>query len=150
MSDAAGSELKLGPAARIRIVRCDAERLEVEATYAPGSAPPPNHLHPAQDEAFEILEGSMRVRIDGGPDSTLHAGETLEVPRAIPHTMWNAADVPARTRWITRPAGRTEAWFRTLDSFQRRSEAGETVDPKEYIAALEAFEDVFRLAPPSA
>jgi uncharacterized cupin superfamily protein len=146
MSDAADSELRLGPTARLRIVRSDDEELEVEATYAPGSAAPPNHFHPAQDEAFEILEGSMQVRIDGGPETTLGAGETLDVPRGTPHTMWNGADVPARTRWITRPAGRTEGWFRTLDSFQRRTEAGETVEPQEYARALEDFEDVFQLA----
>ena len=59
--------------------------------------------------------------------------------------MWNAAEVPARTRWITRPAGRTEEWFRTLDSFQRRAEAGETVEPEEYTRALSEYEDVFQL-----
>jgi quercetin dioxygenase-like cupin family protein len=148
VSAPADSELKLGPTARVRIVRSDAEQLEVEASYAHGSAAPPNHLHPAQDEAFEILEGSMEVRVDGGPERTLSAGETLEVPRGTPHTMWNGADLPARTKWTTSPAGRTEDWFRTLDSFQRRSEAGETVEPEEFMRALEDFEDVFRLAPP--
>ena len=146
MSEAADPELKLGPAARLRVIRSDADELEVEATYAPGSAAPPNHFHPEQEEAFEVLEGSMQARIDGGPETTLSAGETLDVPRATPHTMWNGADAPARTRWITRPAGRTEAWFRTLDSFQRRTEAGETVEPEEYTTALAEFEDVFRLA----
>ena len=94
----------------------------------------------------------MQVRIDGGPERTLSAGETLEVPRGTPHTMWNGADVPARTRWITRPALRTEGWFRTLDSFQRRIEAGEPVEGEEYGRALEDFDDVFRVAlpPPEA
>jgi uncharacterized cupin superfamily protein len=142
----AGAELKLGPTAVVRVIRSDAELLEVEATYASGSAAPPNHLHPGQDEAFEILEGSMQVRLDGGPERTLQAGERLDVPRGTPHTMWNSADVPARTRWITRPAGRTEAWFRTLDSFQRRTEAGEIVAPEEFGNALAEFEDVFRVA----
>ena len=148
MSDAADSELKLGPTARISIVRSDADELEVEATYAAGSQPPPNHFHPAQDEEFEILQGSMQVRIGGGPEKTLREGETLEVPRGTQHTMWNGADVPARTRWITRPAGRTEGWFRTLDSFQRRAEAGVSVEPAEYTTAFEEYQDVFRLAPP--
>ncbi len=89
----------------------------------------------------------MQVRIDGGPERTLSAGETLEVPRGTPHTMWNGADVPARTRWVTRPAGRTLGWFRTLDSFQRRGEAGETIEPEEYTTAFAEYQDVFRLAP---
>ena len=138
-------ELKLGPTAQLRVVRSDLNELEVEATYAPGSQAPPNHLHPGQDEHFEILEGAMQVQIDGGPERTLSAGETLDVPRGTPHVMWNGADVPARTRWITRPAGRTEGWFRTLDSFQRRIEAGETVAGEEYGRALAEYDDVFRL-----
>jgi mannose-6-phosphate isomerase-like protein (cupin superfamily) len=140
-------ELKLGPTARIRIVRSDPEALEVEATYAASSAPPPNHLHPAQDEHFEILEGAMQVSIDGAPERTLAAGETLDVPRATAHVMWNAQETETRTRWITRPAGRTEEWFRTLDSFQRRLEAGEEIAPDEYARALEEFADVFRIVP---
>ena len=148
MNAPAGSELKLGPTAHVRIVRSDAEQLEVEASYAPGSAAPPNHFHPAQDEVFEILEGSMQVQVGGGPERTLSTGETLDVPRGTPHTMWNGADLPARTKWITCPAGRTEDWFRTLDSFQRRAEAGETVEPEEFMRALEEFEDVFRMVPP--
>jgi len=147
MSDAADTELKLGPTARLRVVRSDEEGLEVEATYVPGSGAPPNHFHPDQDEAFEILEGAMQVRIEDGPERTLEAGETLDVPRGTPHQMWNAGDVPARTMWITRPALRTEDWFRKLDSFQRRAEAGETVEGDEYVRALEEYEDVFRLAP---
>jgi len=148
MSDTADSELKLGPTARLRVVRTDTEELEVEATYAPGSQAPPNHLHPSQDEHFEILEGTMQVQLDGEPERTLSAGETLDVPRGTPHIMWNGADAPARTRWITRPAGRTEEWFRILDSFQRRTESGETVAGEEYGRALEEYADVFQLVLP--
>ncbi|MDQ2676945.1 MAG: cupin domain-containing protein [Actinomycetota bacterium] len=140
-----GSELKLGPSTRIRIVRSEADELAVEATYAPGSPAPPNHLHPSQDEFFEILEGAMQVKVGAAAERTLRAGETIDVPRATPHTMWNAADAPARTRWVTRPAGRTEEWFRTLDSFQRRAESGATIEADEYTRALGEYEDVFRL-----
>ena len=71
-------ELKLGPTARLRVIRSDAEVLEVEATYAPGSQAPPNHLHPDQDEHFEILEGAMQVQLDGGEERTVGKGETVE------------------------------------------------------------------------
>jgi hypothetical protein len=46
---------------------------------------------------------------------------------------------------VTRPAGRTEEWFRTLDAFQRRAEAGGTVEGHEYTRALEEYSDVFQL-----
>ncbi len=58
-------------------------------------------------------------------------------------------DSPARTRWITRPAVRTEEWFRTLDSLHRRSAEG-GVEPEEYVKLLEEYQDVFRLVLPES
>ena len=41
------------------------EAIEVEALYAPGGDPPPAHLHPAQDERFEVLAGELRTKVAG-------------------------------------------------------------------------------------
>ena len=35
--------------------------LEVEATYGAASKAPPKHLHPDQDERFEVLAGTLRA-----------------------------------------------------------------------------------------
>ncbi|MBV9167829.1 MAG: cupin domain-containing protein [Solirubrobacterales bacterium] len=45
----------------------------------------------------------------------LRTGDTLTIPRATPHKMWNADTEPASALWRTHPAGRTASWFRTLD-----------------------------------
>jgi len=142
----ASDKLTLSPVTQLTIVSSTDEALEVEAVYAPGGSAPPNHLHPSQDEHFEILEGAMQVRLGEEP-SELSQGDQLDVPRGTPHTMWNAGDGPARTRWITRPALRTEVWFRTLDSIQRRSAEGD-VEPEEYVKLLDEYRDVFRLVLP--
>ncbi|HYH60796.1 MAG TPA: cupin domain-containing protein [Solirubrobacterales bacterium] len=141
-----GDELTLSPVTKLTIVSSTEEALEVEALYAPGGSAPPNHLHPSQDEHFEILEGALQVRLDEKPSELSQGGE-LDVSRGTPHTMWNEGDVPARTRWITSPALRTEEWFRTLDSLHRRGQEGE-VEPEEYIRLLEEYKDVFRLVLP--
>lgn len=48
------------PTEALEVRNSTAEALEVEATYGSGE-PPPKHLHPAQDEHFEVLSGSIRA-----------------------------------------------------------------------------------------
>jgi len=143
-----GDVLTLSPVTQLTIVSSTDEALEVEALYAAGGSAPPNHLHPSQEEHFEILEGAIQVRLDEEP-SELSQGDELDVPRGTPHTMWNAGDSPTRTRWITSPALRTEEWFRMLDSLHRRSAEG-GVEPEEYVKLLEEYRDVFRLVLPES
>ena len=81
--------LKIGPGTTLRVLALEPERLELEATYEPGGAEPPAHLHPSQDERFELLAGTMRTRIDGREGEIL-AGEPLEIPAGTVHQMWNA------------------------------------------------------------
>jgi mannose-6-phosphate isomerase-like protein (cupin superfamily) len=113
--------------------------LELEASYQAGGAEPPAHLHPSQDEHFEILSGWMRARIDGR-DRELSAGETVEVPAGTEHQLWNAGSERAVMRWTTTPAGRTLEWFRELAAML----AGEPI--AEPSKLLERYSDVFRLA----
>jgi quercetin dioxygenase-like cupin family protein len=100
---------------RLRLVRTAAETggevLEMEATYGDTSQLPPEHLHPRQDERFEVLEGTMRT-IVGGTEHSYGPGETFEVPAGTPHQM--ASEGPARVRWEVRPALRTAEFFERL------------------------------------
>jgi mannose-6-phosphate isomerase-like protein (cupin superfamily) len=137
-------KLSLGPHDFLEIRSSTPEALEVEASYRPGGSPPPAHFHPAQDERFEILEGEMRVRVDG-EERELEAGAEVEIGRGQVHQMWNPGSAPARVRWVTTPAGRTEEWFRTLDGLFGEDgdiAAGREVD---FAALLEEYDDVFRL-----
>ena len=100
---------------QLRLVRTaaetDGELLEMEATYGPDAPLPPEHLHPRQDEHFEILEGTM-LTIVGGVERRYEAGEAFDVPAGTPHQM--AAQGPARMRWEVRPALRTAEFFSRL------------------------------------
>ena len=87
--------------------------LEVESVMPPGGDWPPAHYHPQQDERFEVLSGAVTVR-SGDGERTYGAGETIEIPRGMPHTMRNTAAGVARLRWETRPALATETFFETL------------------------------------
>lgn len=140
-----GDLLKLGPHDSLEIRAASVEALEVEAAYRPLGSPPPAHFHPSQDEHFEVLEGTMRARVEG-EERELPAGAVLDVARGQVHQMWNPGEAPARVRWVTTPALRTEEWFRTLDSLFAEGGAIPQGREVDFGALLEEYADVFRLA----
>jgi quercetin dioxygenase-like cupin family protein len=89
------------------------ELLEVESRWSPGGVEPVEHYHPSQEEHFEVLAGTLGVRV-GGEERTLGSGDTVVVPAGAPHAMWNAGADQARALWQTRPALRTETFFETV------------------------------------
>lgn len=138
---------EMTPHERVSITTRDAEALVALATYEPGGGAPPNHLHPDQDEQFEVLTGHLAVIVDG-VERRLGPGERLDIPRGTPHRMWNPDPAsPAQVSWTTAPAGRTEEWWAAL------SEARGTrklPPPLALLRLLRAYRDVFRLVPPRA
>ena len=131
--------LNLSPNSSVTVRSASPEALEVEAAYEPGSAAPPPHFHPAQDEHFEVLAGSITTLVDGS-ERALDAGDTIDIPAGTVHQMWNAGEAEARVLWRTAPAGRTLAWFEALDAYQRDGD-GDALG-----AAFAEYQDVFRLA----
>ena len=133
---------------RLEVIQDTAAVLTVEATYAPRGIRPPAHYHPRQDEHFEVLEGSLRVQVNGA-ERSVRAGEVLDIPRGSPHRMWNPADGPARVRWQTRPAGATKEWFAALAALQgtHHVDSGGRPRPLAFAALAHAHRGTFRLAP---
>ena len=55
----------------------------------------PRHLHYRDDEAWYILEGTLRVQM-GADEVEAGAGSAVFVPRGMPHTYWNPGPNPVR------------------------------------------------------
>ncbi len=55
----------------------------------------PPHLHRSDDEAWYVLEGTLRVRV-GKEEVEARAGSAVFVPRGTPHTYWNPGAEPVR------------------------------------------------------
>jgi mannose-6-phosphate isomerase-like protein (cupin superfamily) len=134
---------RLTPTEQVTILERDDRALVAEVGYGPAGSPPPAHVHPAQDEHFEVLEGEVTIDL-AGDRRTLRAGETIDVPRRTAHQMWNAhPTAAARVRWTTTPALRTEAWWAALDQMEGKP----TIT--SFAPLLREYRDVFRLkAPP--
>jgi mannose-6-phosphate isomerase-like protein (cupin superfamily) len=138
--------LKLTPTESVTIRNSTEEVLEVEASYGHATKPPPKHLHPDQDERFEVLSGELRVR-HGENEVALGPGETIEIPRGTAHQMWSTAG-ETRVRWETRPRGRTHEWFAAIDALHAEGRVGSNgmPGPLAFATLLTEYDDVFRLA----
>src|SRR5262249_41632256 len=102
--------------------------------------------HPAQDEHFEVLTGSVRVRV-GDEQRTLRVGESIDIPSGTVHQFWNPGTEPARVLWQVRPAGRSADWFTSVDALRETGGFGRVF---AFAVLLTEYRDVFRLATPAA
>jgi quercetin dioxygenase-like cupin family protein len=60
------------------------------------------HLHRSDDEAWIVLEARLGFRV-GDQEREVAAGESLLMPRGIPHSYWNPAAEPARYLLVMTP-----------------------------------------------
>lgn len=75
----------------------------LENVIAPGDGPP-LHVHANEDEAWYILEGELRFRLDAEMASA-PAGSFVFVPRGTPHCFQSVGETPARILVLFTPSG---------------------------------------------
>jgi mannose-6-phosphate isomerase-like protein (cupin superfamily) len=107
--------IRLTPHETLTIERSDPELLSMHVRWTPGEKNPIVHMHPRQDERFEVLEGALQVTA-GGNTRVHGAGESFDVPRGSVHTMGPAGEATAEARWEVRPALKTEQMFRDIEA----------------------------------
>jgi quercetin dioxygenase-like cupin family protein len=96
----------------------DGASVEMEFVLPPGCVPPPPHVHPHQEEEYEVLEGHFDVLVDG-EWRTLAPGESATVPVGALHTFRNRSGRVVRVRNWHRPAMRFEEYIeRTCRTLQ--------------------------------
>ena len=108
------------------------------------------HVHPNQDERFEILSGRFRYRVDG-VEREAGAGEVVEVPKGVTHVWRNAGEEDLRMIIEFRPALRSEEFF---ESFFALGQDGKTdpetgmPNPVRTATVLHEFRDEIRPVKP--
>jgi quercetin dioxygenase-like cupin family protein len=116
---------------------------------AGGRVPGPLHVHPVQEERFEVVDGLMRFtagreRILAGP------GEVVVVPPGLPHDFANAGDTEALVLVEVRPALEMERLFETAVALaeQGRTMLGGIPRPVDLALFLREFDQEVRAAFP--
>lgn len=82
-----------------------------QTSLSPGKGTP-LHIHHAQDEIFQVLEGSYYFQV-ADKKFTLSKGETIFLPRQIPHA-WTQVSETGKMTVIMQPAGKLENFFVTV------------------------------------
>jgi quercetin dioxygenase-like cupin family protein len=121
----------------------DGELLQFDFYLPKGQESAEPHLHPKQDERFEVVSGKVRGKV-GGEERTAAPGESGEMPAGVPHFWWNDGDEEAHLLVEVRPALRTEQFYETME----RLSVGEKGIPSKLHAAvvMREYKDEFRIA----
>jgi quercetin dioxygenase-like cupin family protein len=89
------------------------EAVVIETFVQPNGFVAAAHVHPSQEERFEILRGSVGFKV-GGNKLVAGPGQRLTVPAGTPHKFWNAGDDEAHFVCEVRPALQFEALLETM------------------------------------
>lgn len=78
---------------------------------------PPLHKHLHQDEVFYVVDGEFLFQA-GDERQTLTAGDTIFLPRNVPHT-WLQLSEKGKLIYLLQPAGNLEDYFKKMNAFKR-------------------------------
>lgn len=88
-----------------------------------GKVGPMLHIHFEQDEIFMVTEGSYRFVV-GTETHELKAGQTIFLPRGIPHT-WIQLTDRGKMIYFLQPAGKMEEFFSYMNTLKERPSPAE-------------------------
>ncbi len=124
--------------------------IEADFYMRPGAFVAAEHIHPHQEERFEVIAGTLRGRVAGKELAGVR-GETVVVPAGTPHLWWNSGDEELHVRVAVRPALTLENWFETYFGLAQDGK----VSPKtglpnlfQLAVMMRAYQDVLILARP--
>ena len=87
---------------------------EMEMLVEPG-AMSAIHIHPQQEETYEVLEGELEINLNGSCRKA-KAGDQVFIPPASKHAFKNSATQKARAINRHIPGLRTREYFETLET----------------------------------
>lgn len=108
-----------------------------ETLDPPGTGVPP-HVHTTQDEHIHVLDGVFTLYLDGQWEKA-GPGDTVLMPKGLPHAYYNKEQGDARALFWVSPAGRLAHLFDRLHDL---------TDPAE-VVRQSALHDVDFLPPGS-
>lgn len=105
------------------------ELFRAEGAFPAGGFAGVEHVHPHQDEHFEVLAGRAAFRIEGA-ERVLGAGQTVEVPAGTKHTFSNFGDEEMRVLFEFRPAPEsTERFYEVYFGFAQEGRVNSKAMP---------------------
>jgi quercetin dioxygenase-like cupin family protein len=128
----------------------DGELAAIDLELPPAARVPGGlHIHPLQEERFEVVRGTMRFRIRR-ERVVASPGDVVVVPPGVPHDFANAGDEEALVRVDIRPALKMEQLFETAVALaeQGRTMLGGIPKPLDLALFTREFENEVQAAFP--
>ena len=115
----------------------------------PGGFVAAAHVHPHQEERFEVVSGTLRLRIDG-EERLLAPGDVAVIPPGRSHVWWNAGEEEVHVLGEFRPALRTEVFFETFFGLAADGKTNRKglPNPMRLAVLMREYEDEIHLAKP--
>ena len=88
----------------------EGENLWVHCWLEPG-AHLPEHFHPTLEERWEVLEGTLRLKLDGNWRWLTDTDGPVRMAREVRHEVRNASGGPVRARAEVLPAGQLQEFL---------------------------------------
>ena len=107
------------------------ELLRVDWIGEPGWTTGPDHVHPHQEERFEVLSGKLGLRVEG-VERVHSAGEVIVASTGSAHAAWNAVDDEVHVIVDFRPALLTETAFEALAGVARDGKTNKAGPPRTH------------------
>jgi quercetin dioxygenase-like cupin family protein len=123
---------------------------EADLFVGPGGYAAAEHVHPIQEERFEIQTGQLRLRVHG-TERILRAGDSAAVPAGTPHVWSNGGEDELHVVLRFSPALNTEAFFESyfgLASQGRTNSKGMVTNPLQLAVLMAEFSQFIALTKP--
>lgn len=113
--------------------------ISVMEHWYPADWSPPLHVHHREDQVLYVLEGELRAVSGDEPPVTLQAGESVFLPRDLPHTFLAGPD-GAKVLEINTPGGFEQFHLDAGDpALETRIPDPKEVDVPKLVAAIEPY-----------
>ena len=125
------------------------ELLQIECFSPPTLEREPEHIHPFQQNSFEIISGRCIFRLDG-KEQVVGPGQSIIIPANVPHYFWNAGDTVAHYIQEFRPALKIDCFFETFFALAKDAKLNKKGIPNFFHVSIIglAHKDEIRLTNP--
>ena len=125
------------------------ELLQIECFSPQTHEREPEHIHPFQENSFEMISGSSVFVIDG-KEQIVGPGESINIPANVPHHFWNAGDIDAHYIQEFRPALKIDLFFGTFFALARDGKLNKEGIPNLFHTSIIglAYKDNIRMTKP--
>jgi mannose-6-phosphate isomerase-like protein (cupin superfamily) len=109
--------------------------LQIDCISPPSPAREPEHIHPFQENRFEIISGDCHFMVNG-KEQVMGPGQSISIPAKTRHYFWNEGTVDAHYIQEFKPALDIAGFFDTFFALSRDGKLNDKGIPNFFHASI--------------